>query len=323
MLVEGEPERGHLCWMTQIRFKICLFSHENGNMGYEKGGTDVSIFWTPGAGPKPWWVPPPIPIDDMKLKSEIKLGENWDREEQLKSASIADRQTALAKENPEAIEHDEKLTRLDRALIMRDSEAVDRELRLESEIQHWNADFIRDLPEEQQWAFVNTMHSMQNSVIHLSNTAWMEDDSICGAVYGQNQAKIQMTSSLLGGKYADKMQEALDWFFDNTVGEMRKDSIVVRPLDKNNPKFIKFEELFKQLGSNTNAVKFKQQLKTTLDELGNSADKDFAIRPRPGGGTWANFAGFMVTDWNNYFRALGSAGFKNFAAFQHEIDVTA
>ncbi len=273
-----------------------------------------SIFWTPGAGPKPWWVPPLI-VDDAKPQSELKL----DLE---KITPTSGKDTFLTKEELEAIENDENLTLIEKALLKRDSEAVERATRLDHAIRCWNADFIREFSEEQQWAFVNTMDSLRNSALRLSNTPWKGNDSICGAVYGQCQAKIQMTSSLLGGKYEDKMQEAFDWFFDNTVVEGRR-NFPNTPLYKDNPNFVKFEELFEQLGSSTNAKQFKEQLKTALNELNYSVGNEFAIRPRPGGGTWANFVGFLVNDWNNYFWSLISHGFEDFAAFLHEIDTTA
>lgn len=280
----------------------------------------LSIFWTPGVGTKPWWVPDPIEVDWNKLNREIKLGENWDREAQLKSCAMMDK--ALTKEELEAIDHDEKLTLIEKALLKRDPEAADRAVLLNFKIKSWNAEFIRDLPEEQQWAFVNTMDSLRRSALHLSNTAWMEDDGICGALYGQCEAKIRITNQLLGGKYADKFQEALDWFFDNTVIEYRKNSLS-GPLYKDNPRFIKFEQLFKQLGDNINGREFKQQLKNALEVLDDSVGNKFDIRPRQGGGTWANFVGFLVTDWDDYFQLLISSGFKNFSLHKHEIDTIA
>ncbi len=259
----------------------------------------MGIFWTPGDGVKPWWVPPPI---NMDFNPMMKV--DFD-----KAKVASNQQPPKMNDNKE------------------DLEAWNQKQLLHQQIKCWNADFIKDLPEEQQWAFVNTMSSIQSSMVRLSNGAWGQNHSICGAVYGQNQAKIQIISRLLGDEYADKLQTALDWFFDRTVGQeqpSKSNPKFFKPISKNNEAFIKFEKPFQQLGSIKDATVYKQHSKNALEELISSVgDEYYYTYKAPVSENWFNYARFLINDMDTYFKALASHGFKGFFDYLHEIDITA
>ncbi len=241
--------------------------------------------------PRPWFVPPEpivLPREEEKPQIEINL-DKW--EPSLPSVCEG---------------------------IFAERE---RKCFLENGIMMWNAHFIKDLSEEQQLLFINTLNAIEGSMLRLNSTPWGSDNSICGAVYGQNLAKIEMTSRMLGGKYADKMKEVLDWYAENTI--LRGRAFGSLP-SRYNVDFQEFENIFAELGNYDNPKEFKQQLKVRFEKLTDALGEKFA-KPIPHffGNIWTDFIGFLVKDWDNYISKLMIyTPSKEIAAFMHKgIDV--
>ncbi len=267
--------------------------------------------------PRPWFICAPINIEDSIKKNETasipEIDPNWEPTEENLNVRAATK---------EEEERHYQSSQLKQRLI-----AINAE------------DLASDLTEKQQWTLVETMDSILYSMIELSQTPWADYDKTCGAVYGQNLAKIDFAGRILGSDYKDKLKEALDWYAQRTILVEKN----MFQIDPGSADYQKFVQVFQQTGSfidaasgadsletnssdiNKNALQFKSSLQEALLQLRLSfADKNI-YESTKNGFKEIVFEPMIINDWDKYFSKLISHNVvpTNLSAYILRCDVTA
>jgi len=244
---------------------------------------------------RPWFIRAPVDIADWLKKNETdpipKIDPNWKPPEDFKIRALTEEEASKVLPG-----------------------------KLQEELKAINAeDLAKDLSEEQQWTLVETMESMEKSMLAMQHSIWSDNNKVCGAVYGSNLAKIDFACRILGSEYKEKLKDALDWFAERTVLET-KNMFQIRP---GYPDYQKFAQVFQQVGNSAqDAINFKRTLQESLSQLrlslGNKHITNLATHEE------LVYEPLIVDDWDNYIKKLIShnAGPDNLSEYILKYDVT-
>lgn len=281
----------------------------------------MAINYIPGE-PRPWFICAPINIEDWIKKNETN---------------------PILKIDPNKVDPNWKPTEENlnvRAATKEEEERHYQSNQLKQRLRDINAeDLASDLTEEQQWTLVETMDSIKYSMIELSQTPWADYDKTCGAVYGQNLAKIDFACRILGNEYKDELKEALDWYTQRTV-LVEKNMFQIHPESADYQKYV---QLFQQVGNftdaasgedslemspsdiNKDALQFKSSLQDALNQLRLSFANKNIYESTKNGFKEIVFDSMIINDWDKYFSKLIShnAVPANLSAYIFKCDVTA
>ncbi len=276
----------------------------------------VRIICTPTPGePRPWFIRTPIDITDWLKKNETepipRIDPDWKPPEDFK-LHVMTAEEAESKWFPKPDKLQEEL------------KAINAEV------------WASDLSEAQQWTLVETVHSIANSMSAMLESEWNIDHEVCGAVYGNNLAKIEFACRILGNEYKDKLKEVLDWYAKKTILQERN----MFQIHPESADFKKMAQVFKQVGSNSgagsgtelslsadpkqDAHQFKKNLQESLYQLRLFLGKKSKATYNGNGWEYIPYEPLITDDWDNFFSKLIShnAGPANLSAYINKFDKT-
>lgn len=284
----------------------------------------MRILNTPGET-RPWFIRAPVTIniEDWMKKNETdpmpKIDPNWKPTEENLNLRVVPAEEYTAIRPPDELKERLKFNNAE--------------------------DLASGLSEEQQWTLVETMDSLEESMETLSRSPWSLDYKVCGAVYGQNLAKIDFACRILGSEWKDKLEESLDWFAKRTILAERN----MFQIHPESADYQSFAKLFQQVGNfadtgsgeyflgkpltelrlyadiNADALEFKKSLQESLSQLRWSLGNKHEYKSTRTGFEEIEYEPMMINDWDKYFSKLIShnAGPANLSAYLLRCDVIA
>lgn len=203
-----------------------------------------------------------------------------------------------------------------------------------------SAAFMKDMSKEEKRAFIDTYKSIVSSFTEMGNGPWAADNYVAAAVYGQNQAKIEMADQVLKGHHTNQLTEVLDWYMKN-LQEVSNNPF--HEIDTASAAFKKIAKLFAQTSTCTNAAQFQQKGAQAFSALSEGLGNKYSTinraafsssvgqivgspyAPSTTSSSYSSYADFLTKDWNGLIANLSANGVKqDFSNYLYQgIDVLA